>query len=214
MTTPMHRTHVEMPPQVAALARDKHGRPIPAFVEYINGEPDFRVMSSRHLIDCVRFDLCWVCGQRRGRYVTFVIGPMCAVNRISAEPPSHKDCALYSARACPFLSRPNMVRRERNMPVKGVVAGMMIERNPGVGLCWTTKSFTWFKDGNKGLLFQLGEPVETSWWCEGRPATRAEVLKSIDSGLPLLKAADDYDPDALAEIDVLYQRALKWIPAA
>ena len=27
----------------------------------------------------------------------FVIGPMCAVNRVSAEPPSHLDCAVFSA---------------------------------------------------------------------------------------------------------------------
>jgi hypothetical protein len=35
---------------------------------------------------------------------SFVVGPMCGINRNSAEPPSHKECAQWSARNCPFLS--------------------------------------------------------------------------------------------------------------
>ena len=26
---------------------------------------------------------CWICGDKRGKYGAFVIGPMCAINRIS-----------------------------------------------------------------------------------------------------------------------------------
>lgn len=31
--------------------------------------------------------------------MTFVVGPMCELNRISGEPPSHRECAEFSA-AC------------------------------------------------------------------------------------------------------------------
>ena len=55
---------------------------------------------------------CWVCGDPLGVHLTFPIGPMCALNRTISEPPSHHECASWSARNCPFLSRPHMVRRE------------------------------------------------------------------------------------------------------
>ena len=37
-----------------------------------------------------------------GVHKAFVIGPMCAVNRVIApEPPSHRDCGTFSARVLP-----------------------------------------------------------------------------------------------------------------
>src|SRR5262245_2742625 len=82
------------------------GYPVPWFVEWIEGVPDFRIMDGRKLVRAVKEKRCWVCGELMGSYLAFTIGPMCAVNRISAEPPSHRECASFSARGCPFLTRP------------------------------------------------------------------------------------------------------------
>lgn len=203
-------TTVEMPGPVAVLPRDKHGRPIPWFVDRDeDGVPDFRVVRKGGIRDAVRFDWCWVCGKRRGRHAAFVIGPMCAVNRVSAEPPSHLACAIYSARACPFLSTPSMRRRDRGLPEDYVdPAGVMLTRNPGVALVWSSRTWKPFTaptpDGHVGVLFDVGEPTATSWWAHGREATAAEVTESITAGFPaILEAAKVDGPRAVTD---LYRR--------
>lgn len=210
---------VEMPGRIARLPKDKIGHPVPWFVATINGQPDFRIIKAGAISAAVRLRLCWVCGMPflRQEDRVFTLGPMCCVNRTSAEPPSHRDCAIYSAMACPFLSTPNMGRRERRMP-EGArnPAGVMIRRNPGVALAWVTgyRSWSTFDDGNGGTLFDVGEPREALWFARGRAATRAEVLASIGSGLPILRAeAEAEGQDAVAELERQHADALRLIPA-
>lgn len=189
------------PPSIARLPTDR-GYPVPWFVAWIDGRPEFRVADAAKIALAVRDRLCWVCGGPLSHRVAYLIGPMCVVNRVSAEPPSHPGCAEYSVRACPFLSRPAMVRREGGLPEEGESPGVMIRRNPGVTCLWTTRApgATPFRDG-PGLLFRLWTPTALSWWCEGRTATRAEVLASVESGLPsLLGMAEAEGPGAEAEL--------------
>lgn len=201
-----------LPDNMARLPRDKHGRPVPWFVAWVDGVPDFRVMGGDKITDALRFDLCWVCGRKRGRWGTFVIGPMCAVNRVSAEPPSHSDCATYSAQACPFLVTPRMHRRENRLPEGHVPpAGEMIRRNPGVALLWTSRDWR-FRNDDK--LFHVGSPSRVAWYAEGRDATRAEVLASIDSGLPILRnVAEEEGRGAVRALEAMHADALRLIPA-
>lgn len=206
---------IEMPARVARLPRDRHGRPVPWFVAWIDGAPDFRIVAAGRGRDARRFDQCWICGGQMGAFKTFVIGPMCAVNRVSAEPPSHTDCAIYAARACPFLSTPAMVRRSGAKPAGYVdPPGIMCLRNPGVALAWTVRRYSTFDAPDGGVLFDVGEALEARWYAEGREATRAEVLAAIDSGLPLLRAeADKEGPRALAELERQTAVAMRLVPA-
>ena len=99
---------------------------------------------------------------------------------------------------------------------RGGCAGIMIERNPGVALVWPTLKPGILDDGAGGRLFDIGKPRKVEWYCEGRPATRLEVLASIESGLPALAAAAQRDPDfeaACAELVQMMAAALKLIPA-
>lgn len=210
----MSSTEIDLPHRMRGLPLDKHGRPVPWFVGYFDGEPDFRVVRENGLTDALRFKICWLCGAPLGKFVTFVIGPMCAVNRVSAEPGCHRECATYAAMACPFLANPTMQRRERGKPAHTDPAGVMILRNPGVALVWTSRTWSPFRVGT-GLLFDVGDPVETAWYAQGRPATRAEVLAAIDSGLPLLRSEAERSGDpaaALAHIEQQLERALELIP--
>jgi hypothetical protein len=195
--------------------------PVPWFVEWINGLPDFRVMDGKKRIQAINFRLCWVCGEKLGAKFAFVVGPMCAVNRVSSEPPSHKECAQYSVKACPFLTMTKMTRRENDLP-EGAAnpGGEMICRNPGVSLIWHTKDYKVVKDERGGFVLRMGESFEVEWWKEGRRAKRAEILESIESGLPLLSASIDEDPSASRRVDsrLLLQKqymvAMKLVPAA
>lgn len=213
-----------MPVGVARLPRNRANWPIPWFV-YIDpatGREDFRVVRQDGIALAYNQRLCWVCGQPRplGSLEAFVIGPMCAINQISAEPPSHPQCAQWAAKACPFLANPRMVRRERGLE-EHATAGNMITRNPGVALVWYTRGDRWapFRAGPErwNVLFDIGDPVRVEFLTEGRPATREEVLASIDSGMPILRATvtgDDVEA-ALAEIEQRYQHVVAtMLPAA
>lgn len=204
-----------LPQRMEHLPRDKHGRVVPWFVAFIDDVPDFRVVRVGGIRDAVRFKTCWLCGKPRGQYAAFVIGPMCAVNRVSSEPPAHRDCAQYAAQACPFLANPNMVRRERNKPEDAAEpAGVMIPRNPGVALVWVTRSWGVFADAKGQPLFDVGEPNQTYWYAHGREATRDEVLESIDTGLPTLrKVAAEDGPLAAIELERMAEAARKLVPA-
>lgn len=202
-----------VPRRMDWLPRDKHGRVVPWFVAFIDGEPDFRVARPGAIGDAVRGQLCWLCGHRMGTYSAFVVGPMCAVNRVTAEPPSHRECAIYAATACPFLANPSMKRRERGLPEERVdPAGVMIKRNPGVALVWVTRGWSMFPDPDGRAMFDIGKPDQTYWFAHGRAATRAEVVESIETGLPLLQeaAADDVE---LGELEAMTTLAMTLIPA-
>jgi|SRR5215471_139303 len=181
-----------LPERMRALPISDRGYPVPWFVEWVDGVPEFRAMDTRKWVRAVKEKLCWVCGQPLGAYLAFVIGPMCGINRTTSEPPCHRDCAEWSAKNCPFLSRPHMVRRENDLP-EGVLdpAGMHIPRNPGVMLIWITRSYKPFKAGLRSdqfdYLIEIGDPVELEFWTEGRRATPEEVERSVETGLPALE---------------------------
>jgi hypothetical protein len=218
-------TGIEMPERIARLPRDHRGYPVPWFVAWLDadgapveighGTPDFRVIRPGAMASALR-GACWICGGRLGANRTFVIGPMCAVNRNSAEPPSHHACAHYAARACPFLARPHARRRENAMPGEAVEApGIMLRRNPGVTLLWTTRRYHPYRDPiTGGVLFEIGVAERVEWIAEGRAATRDEVMASIDSGLPALReVAEQEGPPALRELDRYVAEAMPLVPA-
>lgn len=199
---PAVMTRPELPPMPSRMKRlkvDRRGYPVPWFVAWLDedaepkkevkpgeGYPEFRVLRSTAIAEALKYELCWICGEQLGRFKAFVIGPMCMVNRINSEPPSHTGCADFAARACPFLARPHMRRRENNMPEGGVTAGIAIDRNPGAAIVWITDKGFPIKRVSNGILFSLPEPTEVRAYCEGRAATRAEIQESVLSGVPLL----------------------------
>lgn len=193
-----------LPLHMQRLALDHRGYPVPWFVAWIDGKPDFRVSDGEKWARAVTFDRCWICGEVRGHRATFVIGPMCVVNRTTSEPPCHHECAVFAAIACPFLALPTAKRRYHNLPDEAVeAAGITISRNPGVTLLWTTGDWRVFRVDREGIasgkLIRLGKPTMTEWFREGRLATREECLASINSGFPLLLAEAEKEGPAAVE---------------
>ena len=215
----------KVPPRIAVLPKDHRGFPIPWFVARLpDGSRDFRFAAPEKKGLAVRTKKCWVCGEMLGTYFCFVIGPMCAVTRTTAEPPCHQDCATYSVKICPFLTKPRMRRNDKDMEdLKKIGAemppGIAIMRNPGVACLWTCRDYKTFKvagDNSGDFLIRIGEPGRIEWYAEGRPATRAEVLASIDSGFPLLeKEARSQSLEALKALREDHREVVeKFIPKA
>jgi hypothetical protein len=89
----------------------------------------------------------------------------------------------------------------------------MIKRNPGVALIWTTKKYKLYEN-NGGVLFRLiSEPEHCKWFCEGREATREEVLHSIETGKPILmKIAEEEGPKAVKLLEEMVVKAMRYLP--
>ena len=193
MTNQLREGLPPLPPKMAHLHIDERGFPVPYFVQWIDGKPDHRIIDPAKKVKCVKYNQCWLCGQPLGKYLAFVIGPMCAVNRVNSEPPSHVDCARYAVRACPFLSKPHMHRRETGMPENAIEpAGMHLAHNPGAMALWVTTSYKPIRVEG-GELYDLGPLVDVTWWHEGREATREEAMAALEKGLPVLRALAEED---------------------
>jgi hypothetical protein len=205
-----------LPVRMQHLPVDERGYPVPWFVDWVDGKPEFRAMDPKKLVAAINKKLCWVCGERLGINVCFVAGPMCGINRTSSEPPSHLDCARWSAINCPFLSNPRMVRREdeviNNANLCENSAGIALSRNPGVAMLWITRQFEVFDDGEGKPLLQMGEPESVEWYACGRTATRQEVMESVESGLPNLYAIARSQKGGLEALEKYLTRFLAWVP--
>jgi hypothetical protein len=217
-----------MKPDLAAIAPERikrlpvdpdRGYPVPYFVAWVEGKPEFRVADARKYARAVREKLCWVCGERTGRYCWFTIGPMCIINRISAEPPAHRDCAEFSVRACPFLARPRMERRTGDLADGSPIGagttggGFALLHNPGATVLYLPMTFDRRPDGHGGHLFHLGEPLEVEWWTEGRRATAAEARAAFDVGAERLKTlAEGNGAAGVREFGRLHARARQLLP--
>lgn len=203
---------IPLPERMKRLPIDERGYPVPWFVAKIDGKWDFRAIEPGRMAECYNKRRCWLCGDTLGQYLCFVIGPMCSVNRINSEPPSHLECARYAVRACPFLTQPRMRRNEKDLP-GGSVAGVHLDHNPGAMVIWVTRSYK-AKRVQGGILFELGAPVNTLWYCRGHTATRAEVLQAFNKGLPTLRGMAAQEGRAsMRELEKMIDIAMKLVPA-
>jgi hypothetical protein len=213
----------DMPARIARLPRDERGYPAPWFVCWVKGgepcpagegEPDFRVIGPDKLAEAYKQAKCWICGLSLiGAARVYTIGPMCVVNRTTSEPPSHRDCAEFAAKACPFLTRPRQKRDRKGLPEDRVVVGNPIDRNPGAVCLYQTGKAKPFRAGG-GWLFRLGPPIRVDWWAEGRKATRAEIEASIESGYPLLfEEAKKDGIEGIQELGRMRLQAMQYLPA-
>jgi hypothetical protein len=214
----------DLPARMKQLPVDARGYPVPYFVAWYDasgaaakrgeGTPDFRMVHPGTIATCHTDRLCWVCGQPLGSYKTFVIGPMNALSRTSPEPPSHLDCADVSARACPFLVHPKERRRENRVPgTWHKPEGQTISGYPRIALVWTVKRYEVLQ-GNNDIVFDVGTPEHVRWYTEGRLATRAEVLASIQSGLPhLYESAKPRGQAGADDIKRRYDACMALVPA-
>lgn len=191
------RRDVPVPKRLANRPRDDRDYIVPFFVGYVGGKPDFRTIEAGRVGECVRGELCWLCGTKLGTHRWFVVGPMCIANRLSSEPPSHFECAEYAAKVCPHLINPGAKRREANLPTGiSAPAGIGIKRNPGTIVMWESRNYK-PRRTPEGLLFNIGDPASAPlWWTEGRRASREEAIAAFEQSCETLSTVAAYDAAA------------------
>lgn len=173
-------------------------------------KPDFRVTDMRRAVICRQRNMCWICGKQLGSFKWFAFGPSSAVGRISVEPPSHKDCAQYAVRVCPYMLTPGKEMR----PVKDLRPSEFTYEDvelhhPGVIVLWATKTSTIQPvDPSRGIYYIVpGEPDVVEFWQAGRKATRAEIKAGIDLVFKNNPQADRNDRDVAWRVEHLMRYA-------
>ena len=195
----------------------RRGYPVPWFVAKVDGDYHFPTADGSKVAIAVKANRCWVCGGQLGTRYAFVIGPLGTVTRTTSEPPCHRECAVFSATACPFLARPGMKRQLEHAEGSSPPPGLHIERNPGASVVWITRAFSVARvPGDQGVeggvLFKLDWPETVLWFREGRAATREEALDAIESGVPILREYAPTDDDR-EYLDQCLSAARKMVPA-
>lgn len=152
---------VVMPPAIAALPADKRGYPVPFFVAWIDGTPDFRCADGEKVAQVVRGRLCWICGDRLRKLSTFITGPLGMHNRCTSEGPMHHECADYALTTCPYLLLPKAERREAKRPDGLVAPPGMVAQKPDRICVIVTRRWTW----DRGLFrWPRAEGVSIKRW--------------------------------------------------
>ncbi|THD62965.1 hypothetical protein [Phenylobacterium sp.] len=179
----------DLPKRVQRLPTDRRGFPVPWFVAWRDGEPQFPVVDAAKLGVAWAGELCWVCGDKLGALRGWVVGPMSALEGATPEPPSHYDCARFSVRCCPHLSTPTAKPSARYGEAEGYAAQANVSKlRSGATAIWVTRGrgATPFHAGG-GLLFGLEGPERLEWYAAGRPASAADVRAAIARVLPTLR---------------------------
>lgn len=202
-----------LPERMRSLPISDKGYPVPKFVRRMpDGSWDFRLMDEAYLVKAIKFDLCWLCGQTLGTHKVFVVGPMCVVNRVSIEPPSHRECAEFAAKACPFLTLPKATRRDAGLPEETHMPGIPVLHNPGAIALYTTQRYN-VEVTNTGVVLHMGPPTGVVFYAEAKLATRVQVAAAFEKSLPVLREIAIKDGGgALRLLERMYERAQRWIP--
>jgi hypothetical protein len=173
----LRKTLPPLPAHMQSLPIDERGYPIPWFVSWIDGKPDFRLLDEENFRRAFRENRCTVCGKPLGRFKSFVGGPMNVIQLISGEPPLHRQCALFSVKACPFLLLP-LAKRRMNGITEETLGGpgdVFVEENPGITSIYTC---TRFRPGASGV-FHFGDITSLEWFTQGREATEEEIREAL-----------------------------------
>lgn len=185
----LRKTLPPVPAHMQSLPIDERGYPVPWFVTWNDGKPDFRLLDEHKFIRAVREGRCSVCGKILGRFKSFVGGPMNVLQLISGEPPMHHDCATFSVRACPFLLHPMAKRRSANLPDNirniGESGDVFYEGNPGITSIVTC---TRFRMSPSNRVFHIENMDRLEWFTQGREATPDEIREGLIAARDRLQA--------------------------
>lgn len=149
---------IEIPEFLQHLPVDDRGYPVPFFVPWKDGKPQFLYADERKVANCVERKICGICGKLMMHGDSFMVtGPIGYKNRVASDAPMHRRCAEYSLRVCPHMYYEKSERRTT------VVDTVHIREKPRVYLL----SFKLKYDGGAGYkLIQYiptGEPEEYTY---------------------------------------------------
>lgn len=100
----MDKRQIEIPPFLSHLPVDPRGYPIPYFVPFTDGKPNFKYTDPEKQHQCFKNKQCGICGKKLLKnQFWFVGGPLSLKNKVSSDVHNHEQCARYALKVCPYL---------------------------------------------------------------------------------------------------------------
>lgn len=125
----------DIPKELSHLKIDERGYPIPYFVSWIDGKPEFRFLDHARQEMIIEKGVCHICGKKLNKDYNYVIsGPIGYQNRVSSDAAMHRVCAEFSLRACPHLYLQKAERRENDELGKKVaeLPSVVLKEKPSI----------------------------------------------------------------------------------
>lgn len=172
--------NLEIPKELSHLKIDKRGYPVPFFVSWINGEPEFRYLDAVRAKMIIDNKLCHICGKKLNKdFFYFISGPIGLQNRISSDAAMHKTCAEFSLRACPHLYLQKADRRDNDELGKaiGSMPSPVIREKPNT--LFLIKSNKFKKVLHEGQTYLQYRPVSTEKYIYENGKLIKELLQSL-----------------------------------
>lgn len=169
--------NLPIPKELAHLKLDSRGYPIPYFVSYRDGEPEFRIMDTNRLQMIVERKVCHICGKKLpSDYCYFIAGPMGLKNKISTDAGMHRVCAEFSMKACPHLYLQKAERRLNDALAKAAEAVNPFHLPDKPDTLYLVKVDKWKQTIEEGRPFIHFRPVATEkyTYVEGKLLKAAE----------------------------------------
>jgi hypothetical protein len=179
-----------LPLRMLALRIDSMGWPVPFFAKIQNDpQPVPQVPDPEKMQLTIQRRLCYICGEKLGAYACFLAGPPVGVNRTTNEPPSHVHCARWMARNDSFLLLQDVV------------------------MLWTTKTYEVLLDQKtRGAIFAMGDPDSIEWLAAGKPATKDQIMQTLEAGVPALVALAEAQENGLSVLEKMLSAFLALLP--
>lgn len=169
MVDRMFNTDIEIPDKMKALPLDHRGYPIPKFAHIDSeGKPHFDICADDIHVRLVIPGMCFICGQPLGRHRFFIGGPISAKSHYFNDGPSHRECAIFSLKACPFLANRNFTHMTENTKKhipKKINTAVSTERPPATALIECRYYRVTSVSGN--IVIEAGEYEGIEWFCDG-----------------------------------------------
>lgn len=155
-----------LPKEMSQMPTDHRGYPVLfTAARKPDGSPDFQVSDGRKRERCAKEDLCGICGQRLSYEKVLVGGPSLPRNRVTAEPPMHRACALYSKEVCPWL----LGRQSQRRASRGEAGPAAVHAVQTTLILYTTRKVSTVSDGGSGFLFKGDAPLTVERFEVGKP---------------------------------------------
>jgi hypothetical protein len=99
--------NVKIPEMMKDLQVDRRGFPAPFIVlRDKNNVPQFIMNDDTKVEECIKDNLCSICGKKMGEDMWMIGGPLSAFHPQGAyvDVPVHKECGEYALQVCPYLA--------------------------------------------------------------------------------------------------------------
>lgn len=173
---------------------DHRGFYVPWFVteKTEDGHWDFVRIQASRVRQAMEEKLCFVSGTPLGKYSSFVVGPMCTINRVGSDMACRREVAQWAAKVCPFLTRPLAVRE--HVP-DHVTPGNLDTGNPGCAVVWTglTRNILVMRNN----LIRIPPATSVEFYKEGQLATKGEARHFMKVGARKLMALAEQETETI-----------------